>query len=151
MMAEGRKATAEMIAKANPPKGFQPIVSTSPFGWENGPMFETQEGESWARGFRVMEKHTNVAGMCHGGMLMTFADIFLSRAVMDVAPFPFVTVRLTTDFIGPAKLGDWVEGTAIARGAGNKLVAVSGEIYTEQSIVGTVSGLFKCFGEKLKR
>lgn len=76
---QGKKATEEMIREAQPPEGYEPILSNSPFGWGNGPIFErTLKEGGWVRGFRVAEKHANVAGMCHGGMLMTFADIFVS-------------------------------------------------------------------------
>ncbi len=138
-----RKATSEMITAANPPPGFEPIVSSSSFGWENGPIFERSLEGGWVRAFRVLEKHTNAAGMCHGGMLMTFADILLSRAVLDVVNTPFVTVRLVTDFAGPAVLGDWVQGEASVVGVEGGLVSLVGRVFTERGTVASVSALFK--------
>lgn len=146
-----RTATAEMIAQANPPSGFEPITSTSPFGWENGPIFERRNGADWKRGFRVAEKHTNAGGMCHGGMLMTFADILLSRAVLEVVSPPFVTVRLVSDFVGPARRDAWVEGTASVTGQDDGIVSVTGQIYAEHDAVLNVSALFKQLGRQLRK
>jgi len=145
-----KKATAEMVAMARPPLGYEPISSSSPFGWENGPIFEKDNLDTWMRGFRVESRHTNAGGMCHGGMIMTFADIVLSRAVLETIPPPFVTVRLTTDFIGPAVLGDWVEGTASVHGNEDGVVSVSGKIFSEQGTVAGISALFKKLGGKAR-
>jgi len=95
------------------------------------------------RGFRVAERHINAGGVCHGGMMMTFADILLAHAVMTVADPPFVTARLTTDFIDAARLGDWVEGEAECGGEADGLVAVSAKITANGRLVASASALFK--------
>jgi len=143
-----RTATPEMIAAANPPEGFSSILSNSTFGWENGPIFERKGADSAIRGFRVAERHTNAGGMCHGGMMMTFADILLATAVMRVANPPFVTVRLTTDFIDGAKLGEWVEGEAEPFSVFDGVVPVSCVIKASGRTVATASGLFKLLGSR---
>ncbi|WP_417461985.1 PaaI family thioesterase [Kordiimonas sp.] len=143
LKADPRKATPEMIARANPPAGFEPILSNSPFGWENGPIFERVDGSGRARGFRVAEKHINAGDACHGGMIMTFADILLATAVFEVAEPPFVTVRMTTDFVGPAFEGEWLYGRASAHPAGDGMITVSGTMKVDERIVATASGLFK--------
>ncbi|WP_262696311.1 PaaI family thioesterase [Kordiimonas aquimaris] len=142
-MPQGKRATPVMVAAANPPSGYAPIVSTSAFGWENGPIFEKVDNGVFQRGFRVMAKHTNAGGAVHGGMIMTFADILLARGVGDLADPPFVTVRCTTDFVGPAFEGEWVFGTANPYAVGEDMVAVNGTIKTETRIVASTQGLFK--------
>jgi len=146
-----QKATPEMITAANPPPGFEPILSHSAFGWENGPIFERVDANGRTRGFRVSERHINAGGMCHGGMMMTFADILLATAVMDVANPPFVTVRLTTDFIDAAFLGEWIEGTATSAGVVGGVVQVSGSMKAEGRIVASASGMFKLLGSRKKQ
>lgn len=132
-----------MISKANPPAGYLPILSNSPFGWENGPIFERVTEGGKERGFRIAERHINAGGACHGGMIMTFADILLATAVFDIAEPPFVTVRMTTDFIGPAYEGEWLSGTATAEDAGEGMVAVKGMMMVEGRTIASASGLFK--------
>ena len=100
----------EMKKLPQRPEGFEPIKSENPFGQAVGPIYEKPEGDGWVRGFLVETKHTNRSGVAHGGVLMTFADIVLARAVLTVADLPFVTVQMNSQFIAPAKLGTWVEG-----------------------------------------
>lgn len=147
-MPQGKRATPEMVADANPPIGYEPITSTSAFGWENGPIFEKMGEGGFQRGFRVVAKHTNAGGAVHGGMIMTFADILLARGVGGVAEPPFVTVRCITDFVGPAFEGEWVFGTANAQSTDEDMVAVNGIIRTEARIVASVQGLFKLIRRK---
>ena len=143
-----RKATPEMVAAADPPPGFEPILSTSAFGWENGPIFERRDDNTVTRGFRVAERHINAGGMCHGGMMMTFADILLATAVKAVAEPPFVTIRLTTDFIDAAFEGEWMEGTASSTGVEDAIVPVSCTMKAEGRLVASASGLFKLLGSR---
>ena len=58
-------------------------------------------------------QHLNVGGVAQGGLLATVADFSLGRAIRagrddDQQP---ATVSLTTDYLGPAKEGDWLEST----------------------------------------
>ncbi len=142
-------ADAAMVARARPPHGYEPIVSNSAFGWHVGPLFERpHQGGAVERGFRVDDCHINAGGICHGGMMMTFADILLSAAVMRVIAPPFVTVRLTTDFIGPARHDQWVSGRAHARPMRDKdgesdLVAVDGTVMAEDAVAARINAVFK--------
>lgn len=145
---EARRATADMIADANPPAGYESILSTSPFGWENGPIFERETNGVVQRGFRVAARHINAGGALHGGMVMTFADILLATAVHAIAEPPFVTIRLTTDFIGPAFEGDWVEGSATAEPPQDGIVAVRGIIETKGKTIASAQGLFKSIARR---
>ncbi len=138
-----RIATPEMVAVANPPTGFEPIVSNSPFGWENGPLFERRDEDRIFRGFRVAERHINAGGACHGGMIMTFADILLASVVFEAASAPLVTVRLTTDFTGPAFKDEWLEGQAHITGMEDGLAAATGDMYVDDRPIASVSGIFK--------
>lgn len=138
-----QKATPEMVAEARPPEGFESILSSSPFGWENGPIFEKITEDKIMRGFRVAPRHLNAGGMVHGGMVMTFADILLATAAHSVASPPMVTVRVTTDFIGPAVEGEWVQGYAEAEAPVDGMIPVRGLIEAAGRPVASVQGLFK--------
>ena len=133
------------------PDGFHPIKSSNNFGSRNGPLFEKKNADgTWVRGFTVSENHSNQANVLHGGMLMTFADIVLARAIMDVFDPPFVTVRLTTDFISPALQGTWVEGTAKVTGEQNELVTVQGQFTSRKKVIGTATAVFKLLRSRKK-
>lgn len=125
------------------PEGFEAIKSENPFGQAVGPIFEKKEGKGWVRGFRVEEKHTNRAGVAHGGVLMTFADIVLSRAVLGVAPLPFVTAQMNCQFVSPALKGAWVEGRGKVTRRTRDLVFVSSELKSGPTPVLVATALFK--------
>jgi uncharacterized protein (TIGR00369 family) len=62
-------------------------------------------------GLRVQERHRNVAGAAHGGLLATLVDFSLGRAIahgLEGGDAP-ATVSLTTDFLGAVRVGDWLE------------------------------------------
>jgi acyl-coenzyme A thioesterase 13 len=62
-------------------------------------------------GVYIQEKHVNAVGIGHGGLLVTLADATLGLAIYEVHPSsgPMVTASLSTEFLEPARLGDWVE------------------------------------------
>jgi acyl-coenzyme A thioesterase PaaI-like protein len=131
------------------PDGFEPITSSSLFGFRNGPLFERKSDDGqWARGFWVDDKHLNGAEVLHGGMLMVFADIVMGRGVADDFDPPFVTVRLATDFISPALKGFWLEGSARVTGEQDGLVNVVGEFTSRGKIIGTATAVFKLLKPK---
>lgn len=126
------------------PEGFTPIKSSNLFGGRNGPIYEKNLPEgSWVRGFLVEQKHCNRADIVHGGMLMTFADIFFSRAVLEVAEPPFVTLRMGCDFVSPAFKGSWVEGRARVTKRGREIIFLEGRITSRDKVVMNVTSQFK--------
>jgi uncharacterized protein (TIGR00369 family) len=76
-----------------------------------------------AIGFHVQEKHTNARGLLHGGVLATVADIAMGYALSTSAtpPVSLITASLAVDFIGGAKIGDWVETAVEIQKLGNRL------------------------------
>jgi len=126
-----------------PPAGFKPIVHSNPFGAHIGPIYEREEGDQFWRGFYVGEKHSNSASIAHGGVLMTFADVVLARAVSREINGMAVTVRMTCDFLGPARLNVWVEGTASVTRATRSLVFVEGTLSVAGKPIFAAQGLFK--------
>ena len=125
------------------PEGYSPIQSSNTFGAINGPIFEKRDADGWARGFMPEDRHSNMAGIVHGGMLMTFADILLARAVLEVAEPPFVTLRLVGDFVSPAFKDNWVEGRARITSQTDSIYLVEGEVKSRSKLVLQVTGSFK--------
>jgi len=124
------------------PDGFAPIVHGAPFGALIGPIYERTHDDGFVRAIRVSEKHTGASGRAHGGLLMSFADIVLARAVHGSTGRPMVTVRLVTEFIAPVSLGAWLEGTAWVTRQGRSLVFVAGEFTVGRRTVATASATF---------
>ena len=74
-------------------------------------------------GLRAEERHTNHRGTIQGGLLSTFADFALGRAIEAGAEDgkDRATVSLTVDFLRPAQPGDWIESRTRVERVGGTL------------------------------
>lgn len=130
------------MAGAEIPEGFAAIEHTANFGRLTGPFYDRILGGELVRAFRVDERHVNGLMVAHGGMLLTFADIVLGTAVFRASKARAVTMRLVSDFLAPARLGDWVEGQAKVDRQTRTLIYASGALRVGHRPVLTMSGIF---------
>ena len=93
------------------PDGFAPYEPQGPFLEHIGPVLVRDDDGGPVFGLLVEERLTNHRGTIQGGMLSTFADFALGRAIEADADDgkERATVSLTVDFLKPAKPGDWIE------------------------------------------
>jgi len=132
-----------MSGRTGPPPGFVERPSRGPFTRMTGPFFERSGTDAVIRAFRVEERHTNALGIAHGGMLMAFLDSVLAGAVSGQVQGSFVTLRMTTDFLAPARLGDWVEGRAGVTRSTRSLCYVRGEARIGERKVAVADAVFR--------
>jgi uncharacterized protein (TIGR00369 family) len=124
------------------PAGFVTLTTQSAYSSLIGPVYD--DPDQPRRGFRVGPGHINNAGIAHGGMMMSFADLTLARGVRAANDGgPGVTVRMVSDFHGPARLGDWVEGHATVTRSTRTMIFVSAEIFASGRLIMTASGVFR--------
>lgn len=136
------------------PPGFKRMNWFRGFGRQIGPLYHRAEpdGLGYTRAFLVCEQHTNGMQNCHGGMLMAFADTAFGHVVSLTRPNHYwVTVRLLTDFLSSAKLGDWVEGSGEVVGQDDDLFTVRGRIWCGDRTIMTGNGIFKTLGPRPDR
>jgi uncharacterized protein (TIGR00369 family) len=93
------------------PSGFKPWENQGPFLEHIGPIHVREDTDELILGLRAEERHANHRGTVQGGLLSTFADFALGRAIEADADDDKdrATVSLTVDFLKPAKPGDWIE------------------------------------------
>jgi uncharacterized protein (TIGR00369 family) len=105
------------------PEGFKAIEHTGPFLAQNGPLYCKKADGKLILGLRIDERHTNMRGIVHGGMLVTLADSALGTVLYNARkpPQPMVTVSLTTEFIESAVPNDWVEAHVEVLRIGSRL------------------------------
>ena len=78
-----------------------------------GPLWTRREGDGWAYAILVEDRHSNPAGLAHGGLVSTLADHALSVVAWEAnARRPCITVALDVRFLAPARPGDLL----VARG-----------------------------------
>ena len=131
---------------ADIPESFAPFKFAMGFVGANSPLYGKWVDEHLLMGFRVEMRHCNPGQVCHGGMLATFADMFLPiaarfQARMDMGMMP--TVNLTCDFLAPAPLGAWVESRAEAVKVTKNLLFAQGTATADGAPVLRANGIFK--------
>ena len=96
------------------PQGFSPFPEQGPFVEYVGPIHVRDGGGELVLGLRAEERHANHRGTVQGGLLATFADFTLGRAIAADAEDgrERATVNLGVDYLAPAKPGDWIEARA---------------------------------------
>jgi acyl-coenzyme A thioesterase 13 len=128
----------------DPPPGFRPSGFAAGFLDHGGPYWVRRDDAGHVLGLRVREHHLNYQNVAHGGVLTTFADVALSYCVhvSERPPPPLATATLTVNFLGAARLGDWLEAEAQIDRMGKRLAYVSGVIRRGEEALATMSGVF---------
>ncbi len=126
------------------PEGFSLAQFNGAFLKHNGPFHVKKEGERWLVGLLVGEHHANYLEIAHGGVISTLADVALSlQPFFSEKPNPPVTTSsLTTNFIAPARVGDWLVADCHMDRLGKRNAHVSGAIHRGDEVLATMSGVF---------
>jgi len=64
------------------PPDFKEINVGGLFISHNGPLYATLRNKQFVMGMLIEQRHCNPHGICHGGMLSTFADMLLPYGAM---------------------------------------------------------------------
>ncbi len=131
---------------AAPPEGFLPVQLGGTFATQVVALFARWHEHHLQLGFHVGVLHLNPGGVCHGGMLSTFADILISTAAQyqtDISRVFLPTINLSTEFLAPAPRGAWVQGQADILKVTRKLVFSQGLVYADGDIILRCSGVFR--------
>jgi uncharacterized protein (TIGR00369 family) len=134
------------------PAGFVELPMTN-FVEINGPLYGRWRDGRFTLGLRVERRHCNPLDICHGGMLMTLADMALALGAniqADLKRFA-PTVRLEGDFLEPARIGDWVEGNAEVLRVTRNLVFVQGRLTAGGRPIMRASAILKLPAESDER
>ena len=126
------------------PHGAQDI-STGGFNLFAGPFYRLpDDGEVRRFAFIVLEKHMNSAGGVHGGLLMTFADIAMSRTSrLTTGARSCATIALNCDFAGAGRLGELIEIRVRVTRKTRNLVFLSSDIFSGDRPLMTATGLWR--------
>ncbi|MBM3560959.1 MAG: PaaI family thioesterase [Alphaproteobacteria bacterium] len=127
------------------PEGFAPMRHRGgDFIDANGPVYMKREAEVAILGLRLEMRHCSPGRMAHGGMLVAMVDDLMGYTVYEIlGRKPAATASLTCDFLGPARLGDWVEARCQVTRAARDVIFLRGEASANGQLVLTASALFK--------
>jgi acyl-coenzyme A thioesterase PaaI-like protein len=138
------------MTEHTPPDGFAPHFRKSPVTdpWE--PLFSRVLPDRVVIGFRVREAHTNSRGMLHGGLIAALADNAMGLSCVAVLTAAgrkpergLVTVSMATDFIGAAKLGQWIEIDTQYAKAGGSLCFAQAFVLADGEVIARADARFK--------
>ena len=133
------------MSDPNPPPGFEPHFRRSAVTdpWE--PLWVKRDSAGLRIGLRIAPAHCNARGGLHGGVIATLADNTMGLACADAAGegIGMVTVSLTTDYLGGAQLGQWLEIAATPSRIGRTLCFASAVITADGADVARASGIFR--------
>ncbi len=126
------------------PEDFDPMPEGLGFVDGFKPMFRRYRNNTVDFGLQVGPQHCNSLGVCHGGVIMTLADIAAASGATLAserrASAP--TVNLNVDFISAGKLGQWLytelEGVSARRHFG----FAHGRILHGERVVARFNGTF---------
>ena len=134
-----------MLAEANAlPEGAENI-SLRGFNLHAGPFYRLPDDGAVRRfAFVALEKHMNGSGGVHGGLLMTFADIAMSRTSRLASEARSCsTVSLSCDFVGAGRLGDLIEIRVRVTRRTRTLVFLSSEMTSGDRVLMAAQGMWK--------
>jgi len=132
------------------PAGFAPHFRKSRLTdpWE--PLFSRVLADRVIIGLYVREPHTNSRGMLHGGLIAALADNAMGLSCVQVLTGEgrkpaggLVTVSMATDFIGAAKLGQWVEVDTQYVKAGKTLCFAQSFVTADGEVIARADARFK--------
>ena len=132
------------------PAGFQQLsFPPSRFVEVNGPIYGRRDGGEFVMGLLVMAHHCNAAGVCHGGMLATLADMLLTvGSNIQSGQSRFLpTISMTCDYLAPVPEGAWVEGRVEVLRTTRNLLFASGVLEVDGAAVLRTSGVMKLAAE----
>ena len=129
----------------NPPDGFARHFRRSPLTdpWE--PLFSRRAGGVVAMGFHATEAHANSRGFVHGGMIAALADNAMGLSCGEGlgAPVSLLTVSLGLDYLGSARLGQWVEITPKLNRLGSTLCFAEAMVTADGAPCAKAHGTFR--------
>jgi acyl-coenzyme A thioesterase PaaI-like protein len=132
------------MTEREPPAGFKFIPWPSPYIKHlNAPLYQkyTEDGGRTVATW-LADEHCNAQGTAHGGFILTLADFAVTygRFEPDVWE-PTITLGLTAEFIGPARLGDWIEARTRIFKKSSSLMFAEVHMYVGDALIVRASGI----------
>ncbi|HXQ18607.1 MAG TPA: PaaI family thioesterase [Acidimicrobiales bacterium] len=105
--------------------------------------FERDPADPARVAFDVDPPKVNARGFLHTGVIASVADVAIGHLLSDLMdpPAPLVTVNLSCDLLGSARLGERVQGVVEATRVGRRLAAGVAVFSTDRTIA-RITALF---------
>lgn len=81
----------------------------------------------------VLDRHCNGMGFLHGGMVASFFDSCIARAIYESAGRFGVTIKLSIDYLDIVKEGTWMEALPSILAVDGDLAHAQADLITEDN------------------
>jgi uncharacterized protein (TIGR00369 family) len=126
------------------PPGFERLPQGLGFTDSLQPVYRRISGDRVFFGLYIAAHHSNSLGICHGGVLMSLADIAAASGVNLVlgrlSGNP--TINLAVDFVNAARQGEWIEARPEHVNVKRRFGFCSGAIYAGERMIARFNGTF---------
>jgi acyl-coenzyme A thioesterase 13 len=124
------------------PESFEPYGRTSRYLDLIRPLLQHRDDPSTV-GLFTDDRHTNSRGIVHGGLLIAIADTIMGHAAERVGQGRrVVTASLTTDFVGAAPGGMWIQGATSVLRTGRRMAFARCTFHCDDRLIVAASGVF---------
>ena len=125
------------------PAGFTNIDPDDPFENFAGPLYQKDGSDGLVYGFCVRSEHCNAGDICHGGMLMTFADYAMCSAAIHGHNANPITITMNSEFMAPVQEGDRVLARCEIQRRTSSMVFCRADLVVGEQAVAAFTGVIK--------
>ena len=132
---------------ADIPAGFEPHFRKSPLTdpWE--PLYSRFTEKAVHMGLRLARPHTNSRGLIHGGLIAALSDNAMGYSCAQAMGWDtsksLVTINLAVDFIGTAKIGQWLAIETEVIRTGSTICFAQSLIKADDVVIARANGTFR--------
>jgi uncharacterized protein (TIGR00369 family) len=134
------------------PAGFEPHLRSSPVTDAWAPLYAKRLDKAVHIGLRLAKAHTNGRGLIHGGLIAALSDNAMGyscgQAMRMDASKSLVTINLAVDFIGTAKVGQWLSIEPEVIKTGSTICFVQSLAKADDVVIARANGTFRVVPRK---
>ena len=138
------------MATTGIPEGFEPHYRKSPLTepWE--PLYSKRTDKAVIIGLRLAKPHTNARGLIHGGLIASLADNAMGYSCAQATGWTtsFVTISLSVDYVGSAKIGQWLAVETDIIKTGSTICFAQSLIKADDVVIARANGTFRVVPKK---
>lgn len=132
------------------PVGFELHFRKSPLTdpWE--PLYSRRTDTAVQMGLRLAKSHTNSRGLIHGGLIAALSDNAMGYSCAQAMGWncSLVTIGLTLDFIGTARVGQWLAIEPEVIRTGNTICFAQGLVKADDVVIARANATFRVVPKK---
>jgi uncharacterized protein (TIGR00369 family) len=127
------------------PTGFEALTRRSPLTEPWQPLYARTTDKAVILGLRLAEPHTNSRGLIHGGLIAALSDgaMGYSCAHRMGNISSLVTIGLSVDFIGSAKIGQWLTIESDVVKTGSTICFAQCLVTADEAVIARANATFR--------